>query len=188
MTDPAPIAIVTDTTALLGLVRARADLLGLRREDIDLLAELADGHAGKLLSQVPSKGIGLKVVWGLVESVGVKLVAIECPEAMARIQQFIGKRDEKQVRGTNVRSAARIKKKARLERLFSDPRYFNKLARKGGIACAKSLTPNQRSMSASHAANARWKRVREQRRRTRNAPATDGACVATTIEARPNDA
>jgi len=161
---------ITDTPALIGLVRARADLLGLRREDIDLLAELADGHAGKLLAPVPSSGLGLKLVWGLVESVGIKLVAIEDPDAMARIRQFIGTRDEKQVRKVNMRSAARIKKKARLERLFGDPRYFNKLARKGGIACAKSLTPQQRRMAASRAANARWKRVREQRRRARNAP------------------
>lgn len=170
MIQPRQIAVVTSTPELIAVIRSRADALGLTRDAIDELAELAPGLASKTLSLCPSKGIGLKIVWGMTESVGLKFALIECPDAMARIAEYVGKRDEKNVRKTNMRSAARIKKKARLERLFSDPRYFNKMARKGGIACGKSRTQQQRTMAASHASNARWKRVRELRRRARNAP------------------
>jgi hypothetical protein len=170
MTEPKHIAVVTDTPALIAVIRKRADEAGLSRQAIDELAELTNGHASKLLSLVPSKGIGLGIIWGLVEAVGMKITLVEDPDAMARIADFVNTRNESQVREPSMRSAARMKKKARLERLFNDPKYFNKLARKGGRARAKSLTPAERSNACRLAARSRWKAERERRRQTRNAP------------------
>jgi len=143
-----PVAIVTSTPELIGALRQRADALGLSRNAIDELAELAPGLASKTLSLCPSKGIGLKIVWGLIEAVGLKFALVECPDAMARIAEYVGKRDEKQVRKTNALSVLRVRKKARIERIFSDPLYFKKLGKKGGRARAEALDARHRQRIA----------------------------------------
>lgn len=166
------IAVVTATPEMLDVVRARANEIGLSRDALDELAELARGHAAKLLSAVPCKGLGLTVMWGLVEAVGLKVALVEDPEAMARISEFVRTRNESQVRGGGIRSAARIAKKERLQRIFNDPKYFNKLARKGGRARARSMTKDERRRAARKAIMVRWRRVREERKRVRVAPPT----------------
>lgn len=178
MIEPRQLIVVTDTPALIAVIRKQADALGLSRKDINALAELADGHCEKLLSIVPSKGMGLGIVWGLVEAVGLKIAIVESPEAMVRIAEFVGMRNESQVRKPSVRSVLRTKKKARLQRIFNDPKYFNKLGKKGGRARTKSLTPQERSKAAIHANRVRWRAVRERRRQTRNAPGQTQETIA----------
>lgn len=158
MSEPRQIAVVTDTRALIAAIRTRADECRLSRQAIDELAELAPGHAGRILSQAPGKGIGLGIIWGLVESVGLKIALIESPEAMARIAEYVGSRNESQVRKPSMRSALRIKKKARLERIFNNPEFFKRLGRKGGRARAKVMDGRARQISAIRAARARWKK------------------------------
>lgn len=178
MSEQKHIAVVTDTGALIAVLRARGHALGISYRNINVLAELSEGHVEKIFAPVPCKGVGLGVIWGLAEAVGLKIALVEDPDAMARIAEFVGTRSENQVRKPSIRSAARTKKKARLERLFNDPKYFNKLAKKGGRARAKSLTPEERSKSAIHANRMRWRAVRERRRQSRNAPSAVQETIA----------
>src|SRR5215510_1088314 len=79
MTEPAIVRSVDD---VLRLVNERAELLGLRREDIDYLAGLASGHAGKLLSVPPQKRPAPATVFLLAGAVGYGVALVEDASAL----------------------------------------------------------------------------------------------------------
>lgn len=154
------IARVFTYEGLQAFTRARADVLGIRRSEIDQVAQLAPGYAGTVLAPVPDKKMGWDTVFQILETLGLCMVLQHDQRALDFTKQCVGLDGRRALKRPKVRSAQRIEKKARLERLFTNPRFFKMIGRTGGRAYAKSHTPKERSMAASRAARARWKRRR----------------------------
>lgn len=160
MNEPRKRAVVRDYDGLQTTVRAKADALGIRRSEIDQVAQLAPGYAGTVLAPVPDKKMGWDTVFAIVQTVGLCIVLEHDPKAAEFTNQCLSLEGRKPAKRPKMRSVARIKQKARLERLFTNPRFFKMIGRTGGRARAKSLTKEQRIRIATKAARARWKRRR----------------------------
>jgi len=169
MTDPRGI-VVPDYASACAAIRARADALNISRAAIDDLADLPEGNAGKLLSPVPDKRMQAETMLRMLDAVELDVVLVPRPGAEQRIADLVGERQKAQVRTGNLRSVLRTKKKAKLERIFTDPNFFKKIGRSGGRARGKSMTRDERRKAAVWANKVRWRKARAQRRATRCAP------------------
>jgi hypothetical protein len=82
---PSPIGrFIRDYAEIVELCRAQADKLEISRHEIDRLAGLPEGHSGHVLAPSFSKLIGPAYLLALFETLGIRLVAIEDPELVAR--------------------------------------------------------------------------------------------------------
>lgn len=166
---PRVIAEVRSADGYAGILQAfrkRQDELGLSTDKLDEIAggdENDNRYATKWLSG--SKALGRKSWGDALGGMGMMLLFVEDPAAMARLRKHIGTRNS-----SHVRSIARI----RITRWLFTPRSARKSAKKRW-----SKTPKgKRAANARKAANTRWRRVREARRAARNAPAQPSPCVA----------
>jgi hypothetical protein len=79
MTAPRTIATVSALQGYEGLhqaMRARAEELSISREQIDELASLTRGHAGKLLAPYPIKAIGRTTLGPMLYALKLKLIVV----------------------------------------------------------------------------------------------------------------
>jgi hypothetical protein len=82
---PSPIGrFIRDYAEIVELCRAQADKMEISRHEIDRLAGLPEGHSGHVLAPSFSKLIGPAYLLALFETLGIRLVAIEDPELVAR--------------------------------------------------------------------------------------------------------
>ena len=82
---PSPVGrFIRDYAEIVELCRAQADKMEISRHEIDRLAGLPDGHSGHVLAPSFSKLIGPAYLLALFETLGIRLVAIEDPELVAR--------------------------------------------------------------------------------------------------------
>lgn len=65
--------------------RDRAQQLNITRDTIDQIAGLTSGHASKLLAPEPLKHYGLRSFGPMLGALGLKLLVVEDPEALARV-------------------------------------------------------------------------------------------------------
>ena len=79
-------------------LRARADALEISRQAIDELAGLPAGYAGKLLGGGQVKKFGGLSLELMLQTLGLRLVVVEDPEALGRLQGRYEKRDARYVR------------------------------------------------------------------------------------------
>src|SRR5690348_7577778 len=79
------LGIVRNYDDLHRILRQRADHLRLTRANLDEIAGLPSGYAGKLLGKAKVKKPGAMSLAALLGSLGLALVAIEDPDAMARM-------------------------------------------------------------------------------------------------------
>lgn len=175
MSEPIEIPIADATTGYDGLqraFRARADELQLSRTQIEELAGLTGGHAGKLLAPYPVRAIGRTTLGPLLYALKAKLILV--PDESIVWTDDPGKRNESQARSrkpletgiANIPEVRSIRRKVLHETL-------SKFGRKGGLKSAKaraSKSPEERSRIARKAARTRRRRERERRRATRCAP------------------
>lgn len=83
MTD-APLGTARGYADLQPILRARADALGLSRETIDRIAGVPSGYASKVLAEIPMRKLGPETLGPMLGALGVMLVAMPDPEAVAR--------------------------------------------------------------------------------------------------------
>jgi hypothetical protein len=76
--------VVFDYQALVDACSARAMDLQISRAEIDRVAGLADGHAGKLLSGRPVKTLGMRSLGDILATLGLIIMVVEDPAAAAR--------------------------------------------------------------------------------------------------------
>jgi hypothetical protein len=161
MSEPRQIAVPTSGRAYeaaCAALRARCEEVGMSRVMLETAAGLPEHNAAKLLAPVPDKRMMAETLLRMLDAVELDIVLIPRPGAKERIADLYGKRAESHVRTTNLRTVLRIKKKARLERIFNDPNFHKKIGRAGGRARAKRQTPEERRKSAIWANRVRWKR------------------------------
>lgn len=177
MSGPPQVAVLGYEGAC-AAIRARLDQLNISRSALDSLATLPDGNAAKLLSPVPDKRMMAETMLRIMDMIGLDVVVVPRAGFEQEIADLVSERLRPPVPNGRLRSVLRIKKKARLERIFSDPNFFKKIGRTGGRACAKRKSASERSRSASVAAKARWTKERALRRASRCAPASDTGLAA----------
>src|SRR5262245_9369487 len=80
------IAEVRTANDLRAMFRARIVSLGITYETVDAIGGLASGHTAKLLAPEPQRRFGPMAIECLLGATGLKLVAVEDGEAMARVK------------------------------------------------------------------------------------------------------
>ena len=70
-----------DYSTLIDVMRERAEQMEIARLELDRLARLADGLAGKLLSKRPVKHFGMRTLGSVLDVLGLIIVVVENPVA-----------------------------------------------------------------------------------------------------------
>lgn len=84
------VTVIRNYPQLTATFRARADVLELTREAIDMGAPLQPGYAGKLLAPEPIKGVGQRTLGPLLGVLRMALVAVpedDMPALMEAIKR-----------------------------------------------------------------------------------------------------
>jgi hypothetical protein len=145
MTDQQELGVVGSYADLHRLLRSRADDLNLSRLEIDRLANLAPGHAAKLLSPRPLRRLGNETMPFLLSALGVRLVLQVDPDALERIKRIAKPREPGRARLNGVTSLVfhrrhyqRMGRLGGAKRRFLSPEERTRLARKAGLASAEA--------------------------------------------------
>jgi hypothetical protein len=87
VTDKLPriLATATDYASLMEAFRERTAELGITRLEVDEIAGIPSGYAGKLLGSEPIKHVGAKSLGPLLGALALKLVVVEDTEMLPRI-------------------------------------------------------------------------------------------------------
>lgn len=153
------IADVTSYTELIVAIRARIGDLGIRYEDFDVLAGFAPGLSGKVFGPSQVKRLGPEKLFDAMRAASLKLRTEPDAEQLAKMQKQMT--ENCQPRQANQ---ARMSNNASPVGTALMSRVFKHLSRLGNDARKRKLTKEQRSKSAQHAANSRWKNERKRRR------------------------
>jgi hypothetical protein len=153
--QPRTLGVVKSYDDLHQLLRARAEELNVSRQTLDEAAGLTPGHASKLLSPTPIKKLGAVTMTLMLQVLGVRLIAQEDVEALAQLKRFPTREVE-----VPARSVPWGRKGTQA---IVSMRFVRRIARAGGQARARALTAAQRSVIASQAAKARWRRRKVKR-------------------------
>lgn len=92
-TEPRILATVRDPEELRIRLCERFAEIGLSRQEIDRLANLDPGYAGKLLCDPPMRRPRLDTIFSLVAAAGCELVMVENSQAMEYVQRHAKKRN-----------------------------------------------------------------------------------------------
>jgi len=133
---------------LQAVLRAVAELRRLSREQIDELAGLPRGYASKVLAELPSRSLGPDTLGPMVGALGVQLLVVDDPDALARYTERADKRVEFRAQNAVMHSGTVHVKLSR--------RKLRKMQRKGGKNSRKRMSWKTRRGLARKAARARW--------------------------------
>jgi hypothetical protein len=147
---PRVVASVSHYHELLKAVRDRVAELGITHETLDAVAGLQSGYASKLLSNPPIKRMGAFLQFIVLQSLGMKLLAVEDPEQLARVQSRLVKREVARPLHSGI-----VQRPIRFE---LGPDFMRKIQSKGGTNSRKNLPARKRTQLARKAARARWDR------------------------------
>lgn len=155
-----PLAIINSTQGYDGLqkaLRARWLALGIRGQDLDSLAGIAERYGAKLLGPYPVKHMGTDSLGRIMDVLAVKLVLVEDTEMLAEISRRLGK----ELTGRNYAGGqmpAARRRKRRNKTTFSAKNPMARMCRAAQILKQSSRT---RSRIAKIAARARWGRKKD---------------------------
>jgi hypothetical protein len=85
-----PLATIREYGQLVQALRERAEELNVSRETLDAVSGLQSGYSAKLLCQI--KGVGRTSLGPLLGAMGVALVLVEDPEALAKVRPRLTQR------------------------------------------------------------------------------------------------
>jgi hypothetical protein len=131
--------------SLHGILRARAEELGLSRETIDAISGLPAGYASKLFSPRPIKRLGSKSLPLISPTLAVKLIVAADEQATAALQARTGIRPR-------VANAVRTD----VIRIEFSRRHFRKMGKRSRA----NMTAEQASALGRRGARARWRKAR----------------------------
>jgi hypothetical protein len=89
-----PLAEITSYDGLILALRARQDQLNVSLATIDYVAGFPDRYSGKILSLRGARRIGMQSLGPLLGALGLKLIAVDDPEQLAKIRRRLEPRDE----------------------------------------------------------------------------------------------
>jgi len=161
MSEPRQIAICHDYNSLHSALRARVHELNISYQTVDFEAEFTQGHASKILSPYPIKGLGRTTLGPMLQALGLAIVLVEDPKSLERISEYPKHQGcgPTRVQKPLSMGVANLPEARALERrLLRD--LMRKNGRKGGKARKRYTTRRQRRRIAKRAAKTRWRRVR----------------------------
>ena len=82
----APLGIVRTYDDLLAVARARMAQFSITFETLDAVSGVAAGYSAKLLGPNPGKRFGVMSFCAIMGALGIKLLAVDDPEALARVR------------------------------------------------------------------------------------------------------
>jgi hypothetical protein len=135
--QPCVIAITPDYDSLHRALRDRREQLNIAFTTLDRAAYLTSGHASKILSPSRLKRATFETLDFLLPALGVKLALIEDPESLERLKKF-------PTREAKVSARCVPWGRPGTQTVVS-LRFVRRIARAGGEARARALTPAQRS-------------------------------------------
>lgn len=148
------IAVVKSYDELIETLWRRVEELGLTREALDDVAGFQTGYSGKLLGLAHVRMLGRMSFGTILQALGLMLIVVEDPEALAKLNA----RGQKRKRPAVDASTRSISPIERVKMgLFDD---LMKRARDGRQV---KLSGRRRSRIARHAARSRWARKRMRR-------------------------
>lgn len=142
------LAVIADEADLIAAWRARAEELNVSRAEIDRVAGLPSGYAGKMLCVPPVKYAGPQSFWNVCGALGLAVQLVVDPDAVAR---FAGRMDQRDSKNARLR---RMIHKSKIPWLLTPER-----ARELAMLCTASMTSKQRKRRAKRAARARWAKI-----------------------------
>lgn len=152
--------VATSYTELIGAIRSRIGELGIRYEDFDVLAGFAPGLSGKVFGPSQVKRLGPEKLFDALCAASMKLRAEPDLDQLAKMQKQMAENCQpRQVNQARMSNNASPVGRALLSRVFKH------MSRLGNEARKKKMTKEERSASAKHAANTRWKRKRKEMKR-----------------------
>ena len=166
-----PIAEIADYPALIRALRERAQALhiAIGGASVAEVAGLPAAYLAKLLRPNSDRRLGMISLGPVLGVMGVKLLMVECPDAMKAVKGRIEPAMMQRARVRTFTHSVSLPHLQRIGRLggaaclaaVSTQKLVDR-ARLGGLARAAKLTPEQRKASARKAAKARhMKRTRE---------------------------
>lgn len=155
------LATIRTYSELHAALRARAEQLQGTRLSMDEIAGLPPGYCGKLLAPSQVRMISRHSLGALLGVLGVMLVMVEDPEAMARFAARLEKRK------THANHGMLTTKRSGFAGSVGDSEW-GKNARNMWLIKSK---PRQRKRIARHAAKVRWAKHRAAHRATKDKPA-----------------
>jgi hypothetical protein len=169
MTETPPVlAEVTDYPSLLAAFRQRIAQLAVATETLDDIAGLAKGHTSQALKAVPKKRLKAVTALTMMGALGMKFLAVEDAERLAKVQGRLRKRIHSPKPTTGFATMTATKAEPRGPRLY--PLSGNSvLAKELSDRVCILTTPAFRVRRARMAAKARWTKLR---RRLRDAAET----------------
>jgi hypothetical protein len=137
------LAVARDYDELLAAIRARRDALKVPHLVIDDVAGLQTGYASKLLADPPIRNLGAVTLGPLLGTLGLAIALVHDGAALAKVEDRL----------TPRRHAPK-----RADR--SHTWFTAQTGREMALKRAAKMTPRERSLSASKAARARWRKPR----------------------------
>jgi hypothetical protein len=137
--DPkAVLAIVSTPEQLRKALALRRHELGLKQLELDEMSGCQSGYTGKLEAGI--KNLGPVSMPAILEALGLEMVLMRSTRAHGNLQAI-------------TRSCSVILKKDRSDK-----------GRKGGLTTRERLSPLERSLLASRAAQSRWRKSKSKRK------------------------
>lgn len=157
------IATVQDYTGLIDAFRAVKDQLQLSNATIDTLCGFTLGHTDKLLGPTCVRALSPLTFNGLAWALALKIEISLDMDRVKEMTEHWEKRNAAHTRELPSRISKVIVARAK-------PIVLTDLSKLGNEARSRKLPGKLRSQIASKASRTRWRRVRELRRASRNAP------------------
>ena len=145
-------------------LRARSASLKVARETLDEIAGLGNCYVNKLIGPTPIKQLGKISLGALLGAMGVMLVLVEDPDALARVGKRLKKARNAKL-GKNTDGTVPTRKRRKRKPYWTGNSDWGRWMRKRAIAKQSAIT---RSKLARHAVNARWARLRALKRLAHN--------------------
>jgi hypothetical protein len=144
------LAVVDGYGSLHAALRSRREELNISCETVDRAARLTRAHASKLLAPQPLKKAGWETLSFLLPALGARLILAEDPQALAQLKKFSTR---------VVKTPARSVPWGRSgKQTVVSMRFVKRIARNGGEARARVLSPARKRAIARKAAKARWRK------------------------------
>jgi len=156
MTDGRHLATVRSYDELIQALRRRSDELKVSRETLDSISGLNSGYCGKRLSSQPVKRLGRVSMAPLLMAMGCALILVEDPVQLAKIQKRLIRRkwwNGKAQGKPDTRHMIPTTRRRRRWTFPSGPEFAKLMNARRNLA----LSEDQRSASARHAVNCRWR-------------------------------
>jgi hypothetical protein len=154
------VAVCRDHSELMKAIRERIKQLNITLESLEEAAGLPSRYCPKILAPVPIRRVTPYTTFLLLQALGLRVELVEDADAMEKYTNKLAKiRNKQPMRRGGTHEPIRFE---------LGPDFYRRISRLGNAARSAKLSPEQRMLIARRAADARWRRVRDQQSKPLN--------------------